>query len=304
MVEPAGNVIEAPKKRRLKRISIGSLLFDVFIYLMLIMLVIAFLYPIYYIAVVSVSNGLYVMRGDVKLFPIGFNIEAYKVVFSDASVLRSYSNTFLYTIVGTFINVSATALCAYPLSRSTLYGRQFFTIFIIITMLFHGGMIPTYLVVNSLHLTNSIWAIVIPPAINVWYMMIMRTFFQNIPNEINESAYMDGANDFKIFLKIILPLSLPVIATMVMFYAVWHWNSFFPAMIYLNDKKLYPVQLIMRSMLIDGSLQDTDPSRDLSTISTNLKYAIIIITILPIVAIYPFIQKYFVQGAMVGSLKG
>jgi len=306
MVDPARNLNEARKKTKLwsRQTSIGSLIFDIIIYLILIILVIAFLYPIYYIAVVSVSNGLYVMRGDVKLFPIGINIEAYKVVFSDASVIRSYSNTFLYTIVGTFINVSATALCAYPLSRSTLYGRQFFTIFIIITMLFHGGMIPTYLVVNSLHLTNSIWAIVIPPAINVWYMMIMRTFFQNIPNEINESAFMDGANDFKIFLKIILPLSLPVIATMVMFYAVWHWNSFFPAMIYLNDKKLYPVQLIMRSMLIDGSLQDTDPSRDLSTISTNLKYAIIIITILPIVTVYPFIQKYFVQGAMVGSLKG
>lgn len=296
--------VKGLKRRMDGRFSIGSFFFDAFIYMFLILMVIAFLYPIYYMLVVSVSNGIHVMRGDVKFFPIGFNLEAYSAILSDASIIQSYKNTFLYTVVGTFINVAATALCAYPLSRQSLYGRRFFTIFIIITMLFQGGMIPSYLVVNTLNMINTMWAIVIPPAINVWYMIIMRTFFQNIPEEIHESAFIDGAHDLKIFIRIILPLSLPVIATMVMFYAVWHWNSFFPAMIYLNDKKLYPVQLIMRAMLIDGSIHDSDPSRDLTTVSTNLKYAIIIITILPIIAVYPFIQKYFVQGAMVGSLKG
>ncbi|NHN32344.1 carbohydrate ABC transporter permease [Paenibacillus agricola] len=303
-MQVAKKVAARPKLRGGIKPTFGSLLFDCAIYVILIAMVLVFLYPLYYMTVVSVSNGLYVIRGEVKWFPIGFNLDAYKMILSDASIIRAYGNTLLYTTVGTFINVCATALCAYPLSRNKLYGRKLFTLFIIITMLFHGGMIPSYLVVNSLQLTNSIWAIVIPPAINVWYMIIMRTFFQNIPNEIHESAYMDGANDLTIFLRIVLPLSLPVIATMTMFYAVWHWNSFFPAMIYLFDNELYPVQIIMRSMLIDGSIGSNDVSRDLTTIQTNMKYAVIIITILPIIAVYPFIQKYFVQGAMVGSLKG
>lgn len=263
-----------------------------------------FAYPLYYMAVTSVSGGIYVLRGEVKWIPLGFNLEAYFTILSNPSILRAYGNTLLYTSVGTFINVLATALCAYPLSRSHLYGRTWVTVFIIFTMLFHGGMIPTYIVVNSLQMTDSIWAIVIPPMINVWYMIIMRTFFQNIPGEIHESAFMDGANDLTIFARIVLPLSMPVIATMTMFYAVWHWNSFFPALIYLNESKLYPVQLVMRSMLIDGNVSDNDYSRDLSTTQTNMKYAIIIITILPIILVYPMIQKYFVKGAMVGALKG
>ncbi|MEK3720439.1 MULTISPECIES: carbohydrate ABC transporter permease [unclassified Paenibacillus] len=292
------------RKSGLKQLSAGSLLFDCVIYALLLAMILVFLYPIYYMAVVSVSNGMNVIRGEVKWFPIGFNLEAYKMILSDKSIIRSYGNTLLYTSVGTLINVAATALCAYPLSRSKLYGRGLFTLLIIITMLFHGGMIPSYLVVNTLNMTNSIWAIVIPPAINVWYMIIMRTFFQNIPNEIHESAFIDGANDLLVFVRIVLPLSMPVIATMTMFYAVWHWNSFFPAMIYLFDSELYPVQIIMRSMLIDGSVGNNDPARDLTTIQTNMKYAVIIVTILPIIMVYPFIQKYFVQGAMVGSLKG
>lgn len=289
---------------RRKPASVGSLMFDLFVYVFLIIMILMFLYPIYYLFIVSVSNGMNVMRGDVKLLPVGFNLEAYYTLLGDSAILRAYKNTLIYTVVGTFINVLATALCAYPLSRQGFAGRRFFTVLIVITMLFHGGMIPSYLVVNSLNLVNTMWAIVLPPAINVWYMIIMRTFFQNIPHEIHESAFMDGANDVRIFTSIILPLSMPVIATMVMFYAVWHWNSFFPAMIYLHEKKLYPVQLTMRAMLIDGSLNESDPTRDLTTISTNIKYAIIIITILPIILVYPFIQKYFVQGIMVGSLKG
>lgn len=287
-----------------KRRTPGSLLYDGAIYIILTVLICAFIYPLYYMAVTSVSSGLHVIRGEVKWIPLGFNLEAYRAILSNPSIVRSYGNTLLYTTVGTFVNVLATALCAYPLSRSHLYGKKLFTVFIIITMLFHGGMIPAYIVVNSLHMTNTIWAIVIPPAINVWYMMIMRTFFQQIPNEVHESAYIDGANDITVFLRIVLPLSLPVIATMTMFYAVWHWNSFFPALIYLNEKKLYPVQLIMRSLLIDGSIGDNDYSRDMSTTQTNIKYAVIIITILPIILVYPMIQKYFVKGAMVGSLKG
>lgn len=287
------------------RISPGSIAYDAAIYIAIILMLFTFLYPLYYIVIVSLSDGLSVMRGDVKWLPIGINFQAYRAVLDYPLVPRAYANTILYTSVGTFINVAMTALCAYPLSRSKLYGRSAFTVFIVITMLFHGGMIPTYLVVHNLHLINSIWAIVIPPAINVWNMIIMRTFFQNIPGEIHESANIDGANDLSIFIKIVLPLSMPVIATMCMFYAVAHWNSFFPATIYLSDTKLYPIQVIVRAYVIDGNTSGTSNAEsDTKTIVTSMKYAFIFITLLPILAVYPFIQKYFVKGAMVGSLKG
>ncbi|MCR8631692.1 carbohydrate ABC transporter permease [Paenibacillus radicis (ex Xue et al. 2023)] len=288
---------------------IGPWLFDGFNYLLLSVLVIVTLYPIYYMAIISVSDGLLVSRGDVRFFPAGFNWEAYKTVLEDPAIIRSYGNTFVYTFLGTLINVGLTALCAYPLSRNKLYGKSVFTFLIILTMFFHGGIIPNYLVVNNLGLLDSMWAILLPPAINVWYMIMMRTFFSGIPNELHESAFIDGANDVHIFLRIVLPLSMPVLATMTMFYAVWHWNSFFPAMIYLNDQKLFPVQIIMRKIVVAGQMGNQSMAASGSELTVlvsaeNIKYAVIIITIFPILAIYPFIQKYFVKGVMVGSLKG
>jgi putative aldouronate transport system permease protein len=288
-----------------KQIRLGSLSYDAVIYILVIGMLFTFLYPLYYVVIVSISDGLSVMRGDVRWLPLGINFQAYRAVLDNPMVLRAYSNTILYTCVGTIINVAMTALCAYPLSRSRLYGKSVFTLFIIITMLFHGGLIPTYLVVYNLHMLNTIWAIVIPSAINVWNMIIMRTFFQNIPSEIHESAHMDGAHDMTIFLRIVLPLSMPVIATMCMFYAVAHWNSFFPATLYLSESKLYPIQVIVRTYVIDGLTNNgSNAEMDSKTIVTSMKYAFIFITLLPILAVYPFIQKYFVKGAMVGSLKG
>jgi putative aldouronate transport system permease protein len=285
--------------------NIGSYLFDSANTILLLMLVVMILYPLWNMAIVSVSAVFPVMRGEVRFWPIGFNLDAYRSLLARPSVVQAYGNTLLYTAVGTLINVVMTALCAYPLSRKDLIGKSFFTVFIVITMLFSGGMIPTFLVVNSLGLYNTMWAIVLPPAINVWYMIIMRTFFQNIPHEIHEAAYMDGANDLHIFVRIILPLSVPVLATMLLFYSVWHWNSFFPSLIYLNDVKLYPIQLIMRSMVVEGQASDSgNAGREIGVAITSLKYAVIMITILPIVCVYPFIQKYFVKGAMIGSLKG
>ncbi|MDF2717909.1 MAG: sugar transporter permease [Paenibacillus sp.] len=291
--------------------KIGSVAFDAVNLLFMIALMAAILYPLYYMAIVSISDGLYVARGDVKWLPIGINLETYKIIFADPSLMRAYGNTLLYTSLGTFINVAMTALCAYPLARKRLYGRSAFTLFILFTMFFSGGLIPSYLVVHSLGLVNTIWAIVIPPAVNVWYMIIMRTFFQGIPEEIHESAMIDGANDIKVFAKLILPLSLPVLATMTMFYAVWHWNSFFPSLIYLNEKNLYPVQLMMRNIVISGEMATqaeamggTGSSTNFLVTASNVKFGVIIVTILPILAVYPFIQKYFVKGSMVGSLKG
>jgi putative aldouronate transport system permease protein len=282
-------------------------MFDSINAFILALLCIAILYPLYYLLIVSISDGFAVTRGEVKLWPVGPSLAAYKVILMDPSIITAYGNTILYTVSGTVINVALTALCAYPLSRGKFYGRTFFTAFVIFTMFFEGGIIPNYLVVNGLGMINTIWAIVIPPAISVWYMIIMRTFFQQIPNELYESAYMDGANDLTAFLKIILPLSVPVLATMVMFYAVWHWNSFFPALLYLNEKENYPVQLIMRNMVIDGTITGAESaaaSADVNVTGLNIKYAVIFITILPILTVYPFIQKYFIRGMMVGSLKG
>ncbi|WP_246079069.1 carbohydrate ABC transporter permease [Paenibacillus piri] len=291
------------------REGIGPRLFDGINYVLLSALVLVTLYPIYYMAIISVSDGLLVSRGEVKLWPAGFNWEAYKTILEDPAIIRSYGNTLVYTLLGTAINVGMTALCAYPLSRSKLYGKSVFTFLIVLTMFFHGGMIPNYLVVNQLGLLDSMWAILLPPAVNVWYMIMMRTFFSGIPNELHESAYIDGANDIHIFLRIVLPLSMPVLATMTMFYAVWHWNSFFPAMIYLNDQKLFPVQIMMRKIVVSGQMGNQSMASSGSEVGVlvsaeNIKYAVIIITIIPIVAIYPFIQKYFVKGVMVGSLKG
>lgn len=290
------------------REHIGSKLFDVFNTFLMITILFITLFPLYYVLIISFSDGSAVMRGEVNFIPKGINWKSYEIVFQDSSLMRSYLNTILYTISGTIINLSMTALCAYPLSRSSFYGRNFFALAIVFTMFFDGGLIPRYLVVDSLGLVDTVWAIIIPPAINVWYMILMRTFFQNIPEAMHESAYMDGAGEFKVLTRIVLPLSVPILATMTLFYAVWHWNSFFPALIYLSDKSQYPVQIILRNIVISGDMaeQSSMMGGQMGQLVTaqNIKYAVVIVAIAPIVMLYPFLQKYFVQGLMVGSIKG
>lgn len=282
--------------------------FDAAIHLALLALCFTILYPLYYMLIISVSDGLSVMRGDVTWLPINANLETYKVVLKDPSILGSYLNTLVYTSLGTVIAVAMTALCAYPLSRPGFYGRPVYARLIIFTMFFEGGIIPSYMVINGLGLIGTLWAIVLPPAINVWYMVVMRTFFQQIPGELHESAHIDGANDLSVFLRIVLPISTPVVATMVLFYAVWHWNSFFPALLYLNRKASYPMQLILRNIVVSGAMaEQTEMMSGQSTIlitGLNVKYAVIFVTIAPILAVYPFVQKYFVRGMLAGSLKG
>lgn len=287
--------------------SFGSRLFDSANVLAMLLLVFVTFYPLYYIFVVSVSGGNAVMRGDVSFYPIDFNWNTYALVFDDSSIWRSYLNTIVYTVVGTSINLVCTALCAYPLSKREFYGRGFFTLMIVVTMFFSGGLIPNYLLVQKLGMMNTMWALVIPGAISVWNMIVMRTFFQGIPNELYESAGMDGASELTSLIKITLPLSKPIMATMAMFYAVGHWNSFFSAMIYLNEKAKFPLQIILRNMVVMGEM--SSQSQEISgayaaVTATNIKYAVIIIAVLPILLVYPFIQKYFVKGVMVGSLKG
>lgn len=265
--------------------------------------------PIYYMLVVSLSDGYAVMRGEVGLIPVKPALTSYRAVLSNPDIPRSYLNTVLYTVVGTIVAVAMTACCAFPLSRKKFFGRNFFTFLIVFTMFFDAGMISNFMVVDKLRLTNTLWAIVLPGAINAWNMVIMRTFFQQIPEEIFESAHLDGANDLIVFFQIVLPLSVPTIATMILFYAVSHWNSWFPALVYLDDKGKYPVQLIMRNIVLSGETTAMSSAAsaltgDLGAITTNIKYAVVFITMLPILCIYPFVQKHFVKGVMVGALKG
>lgn len=292
--------------KRKKQVSLGSRCFDIVLYILLGLVVLVTFYPMYYVFIVSISSANYITRGAVNLFPRGINFEAYEMVFKNSRIWTSYGNTILYTVTGTFINVAMTAMCAYPFSRPDFYGRKVFTLFVTLTMFVGGGMIPLYLVVDRLHLTNTIWSIVLPGAISTYNMIVMRTSFQSIPASLTESAYIDGANDIHILYKIVLPLSKPILATMTLFYAVGHWNSYFSAILYLDDQDKYPVQVILRDIVIAGEMMESagDITSSATVIATNYKYAVIIVSVLPILLVYPFIQKYFTKGVMVGAIKG
>jgi len=289
-----------------QKLSMGSRVFDGVNVLFLLLIAFITLYPMYYILIVSISSGEYIVRGMVNFVPKGITWEAYKMVFQNKDIWNSYRNTLLYTGVGTLINIVLTSMCAFPLSRPDFFGRSFFTFIIVLTMFISGGMIPLYLVINQLNLINTIWAIVLPPAISTYNMIIMRTFFNSIPMSLQESAYLDGANDLQILFKIILPLSKPILATLTLFYMVQHWNSYFSAMLYLNSKAKYPVQIILRDIVVAGefSEQAGDISQNINIIATNYKYAVIIISVVPILMVYPLLQKHFAKGVMIGAVKG
>lgn len=285
--------------------SLGSKVFSVVNYTILALVGFIMFYPMFYVFIVSISSAQYINQGMVSFLPKGINFEAYQRVLQNKDIWIGYKNTILYTVLGTFINVVLTAMCAYPLSRKEFYGRGPLTILITLTMFISGGMIPLYLVINNLKIMNTMWAILLPSAISTYNMIVMRTSFSAIPDSLIESAYLDGANDIQILAKIIMPLSKAIIATMVLFYAVSHWNSYFPAMLYLNDKAKYPVQVIMRDIIIESDMsQAGDMSGMANVAATNYKYAVIIISIVPILMVYPFIQKYFTKGVMVGAVKG
>lgn len=267
-------------------------------------------YPLLFILSASISNPQQVLSGGMWLWPVEISFDGYEKVFNNAELLRGFSNTLIYTLVGTGVNLIMTIMAAYPLSQPKFYGRNVITILIVFTMFFSGGLIPTYMIVRDLGMTNSMWALIIPNAISVYNVLIMRTFFQSsIPGEILEAASIDGSSDLRTLLRIVLPLSLPIIAVMVLFYAVGHWNAYFNAMIYLTDRHLYPLQLFMREILIQGEMEKMVNAADSSHAQTIMneeavKYALIVVTNLPIFLLYPFLQKYFVKGVMIGALKG
>ena len=295
-------------KKKMIGSSAGSRFFTGLNAFVLILITLLTFYPLYYVLITSISNGMMVMQGKVRLYPIGVTFDSYKSITSDPQLFRSLWNSVLYTVVGTLINIIMSCLCAFPLSRRTFSGKKFFTGMIVVTMFFSGGMIPSYLVVKELGLMDTMWAIVLPVAINTYNMIIIRTSFQSLPESLFESAQLDGANDFTILFRIALPLSKAVLATMVLFYSVSHWNSYFSAMLYLDSKDKYPLQIILRNKLISGLFSEeasqSGGSTSFTVTDSTLRAAVIMFTTLPILVVYPFVQKYFVKGVMIGSLKG
>lgn len=275
----------------------------------MILLVIVFvtLFPFINVIAKSFSSQAFINSGQVSFWPKGFNINTYKLIMSDSMFWINYKNTFIYTVIGTIISLVMSTLVAYPLAKKRLKGRNFFTMFFVFTMFFGGGLIPNYVLINKIGFGNTMWAIVVPNAISVFNMLIMKTFFENIPEELEEAAIMDGSNTFGILIRIVLPLSKPIMATMMLFYAVTHWNSWFPAFLYFSEKELFPVSIYLRNLIkgAEAGLSSGATSADnLTQISSNIKAVTMVLTVLPILTVYPYIQKYFVSGAMLGSVKG
>ena len=295
------------KKSGLNNKPISSKLFDIFNLLFMLLICFITLYPFLYVLATSMSSNIAVMQNKVTFYPVELNFTAYKKILKDPYLVSSYYNTIKYTLIGTFINLLFTSTMAYPLSRKKLVFKGFFNTMIVITMFFGGGLIPTFLLVNSLGMYDTIWAIVIPGAISTYYLIIMRTFFQSIPAELEESAKIDGASEVRVYFKIIIPLSKAALAAIGLFYAVGHWNSFFSALIYLKSKAKMPLQILLRNMLISSEMaqQNKIASRDEEVVvAETIKSAAIIVTVIPIICVYPFLQKYFVKGVMIGSIKG
>lgn len=292
----------------MNRQTLSEKCFDVANGFFLTLLMIATIYPIIYVAFASLSDASKLMAFNGILWkPLGFSLAAYASVFDNPMILKGYGNTFFVVVVGLVFNIFLTSLGAYALSRKSLKYRKHLMLFIVFTMFFSGGLIPFYLTVKGVGLANTLWALIIPQAINTFNLILMKTAFEAIPDALEESAKMDGANDFVILFRIIIPLSMPVIAVMLLYYGVSHWNSWFHALIFLQDRSMYPLQLILREILLQGeasSMAVGASTTDVAMLSVTLKYATIIVATVPILLVYPFLQKYFVKGALIGAIKG
>ncbi|MCI9278708.1 carbohydrate ABC transporter permease [bacterium D16-50] len=286
-------------------------LFDGMIYIVLFLVLALMVYPLIYVVSCSFSDPLLVLRGEIRLLPRGFHLDSYAAVLKENKLLRGYMNTILYTVAGTLINILLTTTGAYALSCENLRGRKMITRFIIFTMLFSGGLIPTYIVVSNLNLLNTMWSIVLPNAVSVTNFIIMKSSFENgIPKDLKEAARVEGCSNIGVFTKIVLPLSKSIIAVMVIFYSVGHWNEYFNALLYITDKAKQPLQVILRDILISNELTEMMGnvnqlnSETRAMIAEGMKYSTIVLSSLPMILLYPFFQKYFVKGVMVGSVKG
>jgi putative aldouronate transport system permease protein len=276
----------------------------------LILAMAAIIYPMYFIVIASFSEPTEILNGNVWLWPQGFTVEGYLRIFSDSTILRGFGNSVLYTVLGTIISVATILCAAYALSRKDLYGRTFFMLLFIITMFIDGGLIARYLVVRDLGMLDSIWAVVLPGAVGVWNLIIARAFFENnVPGELRDAAQMDGASDFRFFFSIVLPLSKPLIFLMIMIHLVANWNAFFDALIFLDDESKYPLQLVLRNVLIQSEVTSAGGTGALDSYAAAqrlgelIKYGMIVISTIPLLIILPFMQKHFTKGAMLGAVK-
>ena len=267
-------------------------------------------YPLIYVLSASFSNPQAVSSGNVWLWPVDFTLRGYEVVFQHPDIVRGFFNAIYITVLGTVVQVIITIMAAYPLSRKTLYGKGVITLFFTFTMFFGGGLIPTFILINNLGLYNTYWALILPGAVGVYNVFVARTFFQTtIPEDLFEAGQLDGCSDFRFLMSVVLPLSKPIIAVLVMFYAVGHWNSYFGPMIYLADKQLYPLQIVLRNILVQNQfdsqmMMDVASMEQQKGLAEPIKYAVIVISSLPMLILYPFIQKHFVKGVMIGAIKG
>lgn len=291
------------------RTSSGEKSFHVFNFLFMLLMITVTLYPFIYVIMSSLSDSHRLIAHTGALWlPKGFTLAAYGMVFKNPNIIGGYVNTLIIVVVGTMLNLFMTSLGAYVLSRKGVPWTRYVMLLATFTMFFSGGLIPTYLLVNNwLHLGNTLAAVIIPGLISTWNLIVLRTSFQSIPESLIESARIDGAQDFTILFRVVIPLSLPVMAVMILFYGVGHWNSWFGAMIYLRDRNLFPLQLILREILIQNSttyMSGNADAADVEAIGESIKYATIVVATLPILSVYPFLQKYFVKGVMIGSIKG
>ncbi len=301
------SIQRAPKRIRESR---TDRIFNLINYTILSIFLVSVLYPLIYIVSASLSDGSAVIAGKVVLWPVDFSLAAYSKIFAYDRIWTGYANSLFYAVVGTLVNVGMTLIAAYPLSRKDFFGRGFFLGLFIFTMFFNGGLIPSYLLVKDLGMLNTRSALIIPQALSVWNLIIAITYFRTaIPGELLEAAQLDGCNDFQYFIRILLPLSTPLIAVLSLFYAISHWNQFFAALIYLSKEELYPLQIILRDILIQSQM-DMNMLDDMKTMAAKqamrelMKYALIVVASAPVLIIYPFVQKYFVRGIMLGAIKG
>ena len=300
---------ESPRRNRIRN-SRSDRIFYAIVTVVISLFTITVLYPILFVIASSFSSGEAVSSGKVVLWPVDFSLDGYRAVLKNKNIGMGYINTIEYTVVGTAVNLAITMLCAYPMSRRDMPLRKTLTFIFCFTMYFGGGLIPSYLLNKNIGLINTFWVMIIPGAMSVYNMIIARTSIStNIPNELLEAATLDGCSDFGFFVRIVLPLSKAIMAVLTLYYAVGHWNNYFSAMIYLNDRDKQPLQIILREILVAGRVEsemmgDAESYAAYAQLADLLKFSLIMVSTVPIMCVYPFIQKYFVKGVMIGSLKG
>ena len=300
---------EITAKKKHSRQGVGDRVFNAAAIGIVTLLTVIVIIPLLNVVAASFSSSAAVNAGKVLLWPVEFTLDNYRTVLKYNSVWLGYRNTIFYTFAGTALSVTLSLFCAYPLAQKKFSGRKFFNKLFLLTMIFSGGMIPTYIVVRDLKLLNTIWSVLLPTAISFYNVIIMRNYIETtIPDELEESARVDGCSPARYFVSFVVPLTKPIIAVIAMYYAVAQWNDYFNAFLYLTDKNLYPLQLFLREILISSkfSASDLDPDaiKAIQGLADTLKYVVIVVSTLPLMCIYPFVQKYFVKGVMIGSVKG